>query len=202
MSTRDHVILFLTAYIKKLQTKGKHPMNIITQKQLEEGLTKKDKQTIFFAEESAAETLAKKIKERNTYLDKPATEYRYENTDVGQGHYFTDLTDCLSAARHNSIEHPTQTFKIEAFRPKRYPIATILNNVLSYVSDTDTDNTSEEIRRLRKSNYGRQSIPEICANLFMIAMSKCINQPAHREASLYNAIDILEDLDKKQRSIK
>ena len=52
-----------------------------------------------------------------------------------------------------------------------------------------------DIRILRKMNYGRQPIPEIIKNLQAIAESKCINQPAPREASLWNAIGLLEDFE-------
>jgi len=64
------------------------------------------------------------------------------------------------------------------------------------------EKTDPDIRILRKSNYGRQPIPEIVKNLTAIAESKCINQPAPREASLWNAIDILEDIDQKERNLK
>lgn len=44
----------------------------------------------------------------------------------------------------------------------------------------------------------QQSFQEIVKNLEAIANSKCIKQPAHIEASLWNAIEILEDLIAKE----
>lgn len=62
------------------------------------------------------------------------------------------------------------------------------------------EKTSEDISRLRATNYGMHSIPEIVKSLQAIAESKCINQPAHREACLWNAIEILEDIqDREER---
>ncbi len=98
-------------------------MNTLTQHQLEEGLTDKDKQTTFL--ERAKARLS----------DKPTTEYRFENTDTGQGHYFTDLTDCLEAARSKSKESPAATFLIEHFRPERLSLATIKDNILTFTPE-------------------------------------------------------------------
>lgn len=161
-------------------------------------------QIFFNDKEKLADTMAEEFDNRKD--QRPTTEYRFENTDVGQGHYFTELTHCLNAARHKSKESPTATFLIETFRPKRTRLATLKNNVLTFAPDKPftvqtAEKTSEDIRRLRKSNYGRQPIPEIVKNLTAIAESKCINQPAPREASLWNAIDILEDLDAKERRL-
>jgi len=49
--------------------------------------------------------------------------------------------------------------------------------------------------------YQRQPIPEIVKNLEGIANSRCAYQPAHVQASLWNAIEILEDLDEKERNL-
>ena len=213
-------------------------------------LIKQDKQRIFFKEDTDSQRALELIKTHNRELQErlvkmTGKEYRFENTDVGQGHYFTDLTDCLEAARSKSKESPAATFLIETFRPKRMPLATIKNNVLTFAAETSchlhnnptpcfywtkdpdpthrpfycriqaglenifpchhyeppekpftvqtAEKTDPDIRILRKSNYGRQPILEIVKNLTAIAESKCINQPAPREASLWNAIDLIED---------
>lgn len=233
-------------------------MNTLSQKDLEEGLTNQEKQTIFIEEGLKAgekfdrvknqlkqdvidfygedegwtrwnkidhlrpihilthfpelqDRLPLKRKDELQTISYPAdqkqtqTEYRYENQAIGQGHYFTDLTDCLEAARHASKEHPAETFLIEQFKPQRTPLATLKDNNLDFIPDKPftvqtAEKTSEDISRLRKSNYGRQPIQEIVKNLTAIAESKCINQPAPTEASLWNAIEILGDLDEKEQT--
>ena len=60
------------------------------------------------------------------------------------------------------------------------------------------DKTSEDIRRLRKSNYGRQPISMIVKNLRKTTDSI---QSDSQKASLCNAIKILEDLDGKERNL-
>jgi len=54
--------------------------------------------------------------------------------------------------------------------------------------------------KIYQSQYP-QSYQEIVKNLEVIANSKCVNQPAHIQASLWNAIEILEDLDEKERNL-
>jgi len=55
-------------------------------------------------------------------------------------------------------------------------------------------------RELIKSQYP-QSYQEMAKNLEAIANSRCAYQPAHVQASLWNAIEILEDLDEKERNL-
>lgn len=52
-----------------------------------------------------------------------------------------------------------------------------------------------------QQNYTPQPKEEIVKNLEAIANSKCLQQPDHVEASLWNAIEILEDLiDEEERA--
>ncbi len=150
-------------------------MNTLTQKQLEKGLTDKDKQTIFF--ERAKARLS----------DKPVTDPMIPR-DQMRDH----LENLAKASRDLNLSINTEIslwyvigildFMLEQKEQKSFTVQT-------------AEKTDPGIRILRKSNYGRQPIPEIVKNLTAIAESKCINQPAPREASLWNAIEILEDLE-------
>ena len=61
--------------------------------------------------------------EEATYLGKP--EYRWENRAIGQGHYFTDLSDCIQDALDYSKNWRDETLLIEQFKPERKPLLLI-----------------------------------------------------------------------------
>lgn len=47
-------------------------------------------------------------------------EYRWEVEEIGQGHYFTDISECIEEARSQSeIWGAEYTVKVEQFRPER-----------------------------------------------------------------------------------
>ena len=50
-------------------------------------------------------------------------EYRWEIEEVGQGHYYLNLEDCLRDAKQASEDHLTDTILVELFRPQRIVIA-------------------------------------------------------------------------------
>jgi len=56
-----------------------------------------------------------------------AKEYRWENRAIGQGHYFTDLWDCIQDALDfsNARPHLRETLLIEQFKPERKPLLLI-----------------------------------------------------------------------------
>ena len=66
-------------------------------------------------------------------MSKPAKEYRWENRAIGQGHYFTDLWDCIQDALDFSRKRPhlRETLLIEQFKPERKPLLLIQNGVIS-----------------------------------------------------------------------
>ena len=67
-------------------------------------------------------------------VQKTGREYRWENRAVGQGHYFTDLGDCLDDARDYSRKWPDATLLIEEFRPLRAPLLLVKNGVIEHIS--------------------------------------------------------------------
>ena len=87
-----------------------------------------------------------------TNLEKAASEYRWENRAIGQGHYFTDLWDCIQNALTFSRTRPylRETLLIEQFRPFRKELLLIQNGCL-YTTQTPprVKETSPEDRRLK-----------------------------------------------------
>lgn len=53
------------------------------------------------------------------------TEYRWENTAIGQGHYYVNLSDCMREAQSYAQTNPEATLSIEQFKPLRKPLFTI-----------------------------------------------------------------------------
>jgi len=65
------------------------------------------------------------------------------------------------------------------------------------------DKTDPDLRILRQSNHGMHSIQEIVESLEAIAnASRYINLSDHQEACLYNAIEILENTQEKEKLAK
>ena len=85
-----------------------------------------------------------------TNLGKP--EYRWENRAIGQGHYFTDLWDCIQSALTFSRTRPhlRETLLIEQFRPERKELLLVQNGSL-YTTQTPPreKESSEEDRKLK-----------------------------------------------------
>lgn len=201
-------------------------MTTLTQKDLEKGLTKRDKQTIFFQEEKTQPGQNQKD------LGAPYKFYR----DPGHGWLAVSRQELIdlhidkqiskfSYQQHNQIYLEEDSDMPLFLRAKGQANTQIIDTIRRYPEQDSiirsyepydpnyqptqkpftvqtAEKTDPDIRILRKSNYGRQPIPEICTNLYAILNSKCINQPAPRQASLWNAIDILEDIDEKERNLK
>lgn len=139
--------------------------------------------------------------------EKPSTEYRQEfmNGHRGACANRNSYQDCIYWTKYtNSQGHNLEYCRLFVLLSETHPKDSCVHyrpKEKPFTVQT-AEKTSEDIRRLRTTNYGKQPISEIVKNLTAIAESKCINQPGDREASLWNAIDILEDIDEKERSIK
>lgn len=46
-------------------------------------------------------------------------EFRWEFVEIGQGHYHSDLCECMKEAVHEARKKMHHTIKIEIFRPRR-----------------------------------------------------------------------------------
>lgn len=46
-------------------------------------------------------------------------EFRWEFEEIGQGHYYQGLVNCLGDAIESSERRPDLIIKVEVFRPKR-----------------------------------------------------------------------------------
>jgi hypothetical protein len=56
----------------------------------------------------------------------PTHEYRWEVEGIGQGHYTTNLKQAIQKATVASIQHPTEVYRVEQFRPSRCMVLRII----------------------------------------------------------------------------
>ena len=85
--------------------------------------------------------------EELTHLEKTAPEYRWENRAIGQGHYFTDLWDCIQDALAFSKKRPhlRETLLIEQFKPERNPLLVIQNGTICTATPPRDEPRTEEL---------------------------------------------------------
>jgi len=50
---------------------------------------------------------------------KVMVEWRWEYVEIGQGHYYTSLHQCLDEAYRASKDRPELLVRVEMFRPRR-----------------------------------------------------------------------------------
>jgi len=254
LQKRDAVILHLTAYIKKIQSKGATMKALILGK--ERQLTNIDPSGLFFLTNPADmsetgiysgetienwgdETYLKRIrahKQQMIFSKHDREQEQKDNSELTEADVdraLAQMKAIRTAAEKfdrvknqlrrdvieyygketalpvwNKIDHLKPIYILDHF--PRFKKTLTVERVAEIEDITPTkpftvqtaEETSEDISRLRATDFGRQPIPVIVENLRLIAESKCINQPAPREASLWNAIDILEDIDQKERNLK
>lgn len=90
-------------------------------------------------------------------------EYRWENRQIGQGHYFIDLWACIQDALDYSKKWRNETLLIEQFRPERKPLLLIQKETICTTSTPThslikTRNTPDPEKRLKANELIIQRI--------------------------------------------
>lgn len=83
-----------------------------------------------------------------------AKEYRWENRQIGQGHYFLDLWECIQDALDFSRKRPhlRETLLIEQFKPERKPLLLIQNGTICTTSTPPREEQRSDQEKRLKAN--------------------------------------------------